>query len=160
MIEHDDMLAALAGLLEGETDPVANAANTAALVASSVPRLNWVGFYFLRGAELVLGPFHGQPACTRIAIGRGVCGTAFARGETIVVPDVYAFEGHIACDSASRSEIVVPFRTGGGLAGVLDIDSPEPDRFSADDQVLFEAVAAAYAASCCLPLDAVLSAGS
>jgi GAF domain-containing protein len=144
----DDLLAELRALLAGEADPVANAANTASLLFTQVPGLNWAGFYFLRGETLVLGPFQGLPACTRIPLGRGVCGTAAARGETIVVPDVHLFDGHIACDSASVSEIVVPFGIGGGLSGVLDIDSPELDRFREADRVFFEAVAQAYVEAC------------
>jgi GAF domain-containing protein len=144
----DDILPELRALLAGETDPIANAANTAALVFARVPRLNWAGFYFLRGETLVVGPFQGLPACTRIPLGRGVCGTAAARQETIVVPDVHAFDGHIACDSASRSEIVVPFSIAGRLAGVLDIDSPDLNRFDETDRVLFEAIAQAYAEAC------------
>ncbi len=144
----DDFLTELRALLAGETDPIANAANTAALLFTRLDRLNWAGFYFLQGEVLVVGPFQGLPACTRIPLGRGVCGTAAARGETIVVPDVHAFEGHIACDSASLSEIVVPFSIAGGLSGVLDIDSPEHDRFGKTDQVFFEAVAQLYAEAC------------
>ena len=144
----EDLLQELRALLAGETDPIANAANLAALLFTRVERLNWAGFYFLRDGVLVVGPFQGLPACTRIPLGRGVCGTASARGETIVVPDVHAFEGHIACDSASLSEIVVPFSIPGGLSGVLDIDSPELDRFGEADQVFFEAVAEAYVAAC------------
>jgi GAF domain-containing protein len=144
----DDLLSELHGLLSGETDPVANAANTAALLFARLPLLNWAGFYFLRGDTLVVGPFQGLPACTRIALGRGVCGTAAATGETVVVPDVHAFPDHIACDGASRSEIVVPFRVAGRLAGVLDLDSPVPDRFGPADRALIEAVARAYAESC------------
>ena len=147
MTSHAELMDELRALLDGETDPVANAANTAALIFARVPRLNWAGFYFLRGDVLVVGPFQGLPACTRIPLGRGVCGTAAARNATIVVPDVHAFPGHIACDSASRSEIVVPFSFDGRLVGVLDIDSPEHDRFTADDRVLFEAVAAAFGAA-------------
>jgi GAF domain-containing protein len=120
----------------------------AALIFARVEKLNWAGFYFLRGETLVVGPFQGLPACTRIPLGRGVCGTAAARGETIVVPDVHAFEGHIACDSASLSEIVVPFSIAGRLAGVLDIDSPVLNRFHAADRVLFEAIAQTYAEAC------------
>jgi L-methionine (R)-S-oxide reductase len=144
----DDILPELRSLLAGETDPIANAANTASLVFARVPRLNWAGFYFLQGDTLVVGPFQGLPACTRIPLGRGVCGTAAASGETIVVPDVHQFEGHIACDSASLSEIVVPFSIEGGVSGVLDIDSPELDRFSEADRALIEAVAQAYAEAC------------
>ena len=143
----ENLIGELRALLEGEPDLVANAANTAALIFARVPRLNWAGFYFLRGGVLVVGPFQGLPACTRIPVGQGVCGTAAARGETIVVPDVHAFPGHIACDSASLSEIVVPFSIGGRLAGVLDIDSPEPDRFSPADRALFEAVAETFGAA-------------
>ncbi len=146
-----DLLAELQSLLSGEPDPVANAANTAALLFARVDRLNWAGFYFLRGDMLVVGPFQGLPACTRIPLGAGVCGTAAARGETIVVPDVHAFEGHIACDSASQSEIVVPIHIGGRLAGVLDLDSPELDRFSPDDRALMEEVARIYAEACATP---------
>jgi L-methionine (R)-S-oxide reductase len=147
----DDILAELRALLAGETDPIANAANTASLLFSRVAGLNWAGFYFQQGEVLVVGPFQGLPACTRIPLGRGVCGTAASRGETIVVPDVHAFAGHIACDSASLSEIVVPFGIGGGLSGVLDIDSPLPDRFSEADRVFFEAVAQTYVEACRQP---------
>jgi L-methionine (R)-S-oxide reductase len=144
----DDLLEELRGLLAGETDPIANAANTAALIFTRVPGLNWAGFYFLRDGILIVGPFQGLPACTRIPLGRGVCGTAAVRGETIVVADVHAFDGHIACDAASRSEIVVPFGIGGALCGVLDIDSPVLDRFSAADRAFFEAVVQAYTQAC------------
>jgi len=142
------MLAELRALLAGEPDPIANAANTAALIFARLPRLNWAGFYFLQGETLVLGPFQGQPACTRIKLGKGVCGTAAERQETIVVPDVHEFPGHIACDTASRSEIVVPLNVPGKLSGVLDIDSPEPNRFGPAEQALLEAVAAAYVEAC------------
>jgi GAF domain-containing protein len=143
-----DLLVELRALLAGEPDPIANAANTASLIFTRVERLNWAGFYFLQGDTLVLGPFQGQPACTRIPLGRGVCGTAASRNETIVVDDVHAFPGHIACDSASLSEIVVPLTIGGKLSGVLDIDSPVHHRFDQSDRVLFEAVAAIYAEAC------------
>ena len=119
----------LGALLAGERDGLANAANAAALLWQGLPDLNWAGFYFLRGGELVLGPFQGKVACVRIALGRGVCGTAAQRHETIVVPDVEKFPGHIACDHASRSEVVVPLVTGGKLIGVLDLDSPLLARF-------------------------------
>ena len=142
-----DLLSDLAGLLAGESDPVANAANTAAAIWQHVPRINWAGFYFLKHGELVLGPFQGKPACVRIRLGAGVCGTAAARRETIVVADVHAFAGHIACDGASNSEIVVPLLSGENLLGVLDIDSPEFGRFGAAEQALFEAVAHAWTAS-------------
>jgi L-methionine (R)-S-oxide reductase len=143
----DDLLSDIAGLFAGESDPIANAANAAAAIFQHVPRLNWAGFYFVRQGELVLGPFQGKPACVRIALGRGVCGTAAARRETVVVADVHAFPGHIACDGASNSEIVVPLVRAGALLGVLDIDSPEFDRFGEAERTLFEAVAAAWVAS-------------
>lgn len=144
---YDDLLSDLRGLFEGESDPVANAANAAAAIWQHVPDLNWAGFYFLRGDVLVLGPFQGRPACVRIPLGRGVCGTAAEKRETVVVPDVHAFPGHIACDSASNSEIVVPLRRGGAVLGVLDIDSPKFDRFGPLDRAAFETVAAAYVAA-------------
>jgi L-methionine (R)-S-oxide reductase len=131
----------LRALLDGERDPVANAANAAALIYHSLPDLNWAGFYFVKGGELVLGPFQGKPACVRIAVGKGVCGTAVARDESIVVPDVDAFPGHIACDSASRSELVVPLRHGVVPFGVLDLDSPTPLRFDEADRRGCEALA-------------------
>ena len=124
-----ELVQATEALIGDETDALANLCNAAALVYHALPGINWAGFYLMRGSELVLGPFQGQPACIRIALGRGVCGTAAARRETIVVPDVHAFPGHIACDAASRSEIVVPLVSEGELVGVLDIDAPEPDRF-------------------------------
>ena len=145
MLQTDDvaMLVAQArALLEGERDLIANAANLAALVAMMVPDLNWVGVYLRRGDELVLGPFHGKPATTRIALGAGVCGTAAAERRTVVVPDVHAFPGHIACDPASRSEIVVPLRCGGDVIGVFDVDSPLAERFGAAERALFEELAA------------------
>lgn len=123
----------LAALLAGERDLIANAANTAALLYQRMEAVNWAGFYFRHGDQLVLGPFQGQPACTRIAMGRGVCGTAAARRETIVVPDVHAFPGHIACDPASKAEVVVPILRDDQVVGVLDIDSPELGRFDATD---------------------------
>lgn len=137
----DDLLSDLDGLLAGEHDRIANAANTAAVLWQYLPRLNWAGFYFLQGGELVLGPFQGKPACVRIPLGRGVCGTAAARRETVVVADVAAFPGHIACDAASRAEIVVPLLAGPALLGVLDLDSPDPARFTPDAQALLESVA-------------------
>jgi GAF domain-containing protein len=144
----DDLLAELRALLGGEPDPIANAANTAALIFTRVPGINWAGFYFRHGDTLVLGPFQGQPACTRIRLGSGVCGTAAATGHTLVVPDVHAFPGHIVCDTASLSEIVVPFEIAGKLSGVLDIDSPQPNRFGAPEQALFEAVVALFVEAC------------
>jgi L-methionine (R)-S-oxide reductase len=131
----------LAALLAGEHDLVANAANCAALLYHTLPDVNWVGFYLLRDGELVVGPFQGKPACIRIAMGRGVCGTAAQRRETQLVPDVHAFAGHIACDPASRSEIVVPLVRRGELLGVLDVDSPTRGRFSTEDQAGIEALA-------------------
>ena len=123
------------GLLADEHDRIANAANFAALVWHAVPAINWCGFYFFDGVELVVGPFQGKPACVRIALGKGVCGTAAASGETQVVRDVYEFPGHIACDAASRSEIVVPLFEGARLLGVWDVDSPEVARFDEEDRV-------------------------
>lgn len=130
----------LSGLLMGETDLVANAANMSAFLNVVLPGINWVGFYFLQGSELVLGPFQGQPACVRIPVGRGVCGHCMETGETQRVDDVHAFPGHIACDIRSRSELVLPLRAGGQPVGVLDIDSPYLARFSADDQHYLEAL--------------------
>ena len=143
----DDLLSDIAGLFAGETDPIANAANAAAAIFQHVPRINWAGFYFLARGELVLGPFQGKPACVRIPLGRGVCGTAAARRETVVVADVHEFPGHIACDGASKSEIVVPLLRAGALLGVLDIDSPDPARFGEPERSLFEAIARAWVAS-------------
>jgi len=132
----------LRALLAGEHDLVANAANLAALLFWSLPQLNWAGFYLVdpRRGDLLLGPFQGKPACVRIPVGRGVCGTAAARRETVVVPDVHAFPGHIACDSASNSEIVVPVVRDGELLGVLDLDSPVPSRFDDADARGLEAL--------------------
>jgi len=129
-----DLARELAALLAGETDRVANAANMAALIYHGLPDLNWAGFYFRQEAELVLGPFQGKPACVRIAIGRGVCGTAAARAVTVLVPDVHDFPGHIACDPVSRSELVVPLIEAGRVLGVLDLDSPLPARFDQHDR--------------------------
>jgi L-methionine (R)-S-oxide reductase len=123
----------LAGLIEGERDAIANAANCAALLFDALPEVNWAGFYFLKDGELVVGPFQGKPACVRIALGRGACGTAAVRRQTLIVADVHAFPGHIVCDPASRSEIVVPLVSGTRLLGVLDLDSPRPARFDAAD---------------------------
>lgn len=124
-----DLARQLAALLAGERDPIANAANTAALIYHGLPNLNWAGFYFRTGAQLVLGPFQGKPACVRIPMGKGVCGTAAARGTTVLVPNVHDFPGHIACDPDSRSELVVPLIENGGVLGVLDLDSPLLARF-------------------------------
>ena len=130
---HRDLLEQARALLHGERDFTANAANLAALVFHTLPDLNWAGFYWMKGGELVLGPFQGKPACVRIAIGKGVCGTAARDRKSIVVPDVDAFPGHIACDSASNSEVVVPLVRDGQLLGVLDLDSPNLARFGAVD---------------------------
>jgi GAF domain-containing protein len=133
---------ALDALTAGEPDPIANMANAAALIWQSLPDLNWAGFYRLVGDELVLGPFQGKPACIRIAIGAGVCGTAAATLRTQLVEDVHSFPGHIACDADSRSELVVPLIRDGILLGVLDLDSPRAARFDADDATGCEALAA------------------
>lgn len=125
----------------GETDAVASMANVAALIWQFVPRLNWAGFYRVVGQELVLGPFIGKPACIRIAWGQGVCGAAAASGKTLLVPDVNAFPGHIACDTASRSELVVPIQRKGMVVAVIDLDSPEPARFDEQDVAGMEALA-------------------
>ncbi len=146
--DYDDLLSALSGLFAGERDPVANAANAAAAIWQHVPRLNWAGFYFLRDGGLVVGPFQGKPACVRIGLHQGVCGAAASRRETLVVDDVFAFPGHIACDADSRSEIVVPLLRGDALLGVLDVDSPEPARFGAADRAGLEAAAAAWVGAC------------
>ena len=129
-----DLARQLAALIAGEPDPIANAANTAAVIYQGLPNLNWAGFYFRNGAELVLGPFQGKPACVRIPIGKGVCGTAAATGATVLVPDVHDFPGHIACDLDSRSELVVPLIEDGSVLGVLDLDSPLPGRFDELDR--------------------------
>lgn len=135
-LQHD-----LLSILAGERDYIANLANTSALLFHYLPDLNWAGFYLLKGNELVLGPFQGNPACIRIAMGRGVCGTAAKRRQTIVVPDVHAFPGHIACDDASRSEIVVPLIKDNQLIGVMDLDSPVVGRFDDEDASGLEAIA-------------------
>ncbi|HEY2836546.1 MAG TPA: GAF domain-containing protein [Rhizomicrobium sp.] len=139
---YEELTRQLSGLLAGERDAIANAANTASLIFNTLPNLNWAGFYFLRGGELVLGPFQGKPACVRIPVGRGVCGAAVARRETLRVEDVEAFPDHIACDSASRSELVVPLIRDGQVLGVLDLDSPQPGRFTHADQAGIERIAA------------------
>ena len=139
-----DLARDLAALLSGERDLIANAANTSALIFDALPDLNWVGLYLYKGGELVLGPFQGKPACVRIAMGKGVCGTAAARRETVLVEDVHAFPGHIACDSASNSEIVIPLVRGNELLGVLDLDSPKLRRFGAADQRGLESLARTF----------------
>ena len=145
--QYAQLLAQAQALLHGERDRIANAANLSALVNHSLPDLNWVGFYLYDGNELVVGPFQGLPACVRIPLDKGVCGAAARTRMTQRVADVDAFPGHIACDSASRSELVVPLVVDGELFGVLDLDSPSPDRFDADDQAGIEAIARAFVAS-------------
>src|SRR3954468_14461270 len=130
---YDQLAAQLSSLLAGERDLTANAANFSSLIFQSLPDLNWAGFYFEKDGELVLGPFQGQPACVRIRIGQGVCGAGAAKGETVIVPNVHEFPGHIACDSASQSEIVVPLMKNETLFGVLDLDSPSFGRFDEQD---------------------------
>lgn len=139
---YSDLCRQIDGLLSGETDLIANLANAASAIHHSLPSLNWTGFYLLRETELVLGPFQGKPACVRISSGSGVCGTAAERLATVLVDDVHAFPGHIACDSASRSELVVPLMMGGTLFGVLDLDSPCLARFDRRDQAGCEALVA------------------
>ncbi len=139
-----ELAQSLAGLLGNERDLIANAANTASLLFMSLPDINWAGFYFIRGRELILGPFQGKPACVRIAIGAGVCGAAAERAAAVRVANVHEFPGHIACDTASASELVVPVFLNGQVAGVLDLDSPTPDRFDEHDQAGIEALAAIF----------------
>lgn len=142
--QYAQLLAQARALLAGERDRIANAANLAALVYHGLPELNWVGFYFFDGRELVVGPFQGLPACVRIPLDKGVCGAAARTRQTQRVDDVDAFPGHIACDSASRSELVVPLVKGDDLVGVLDLDSPRLARFDADDQAGMERIAAIF----------------
>jgi len=143
--QYAQLLAQARALLDGERDRIANAANLSALVYHALPDLNWVGFYFYDGNELVVGPFQGLPACVRIPLDKGVCGAAARSRETQRIEDVHAFPGHIACDSASNSELVVPLVDAeGGLVGVFDLDSPLPARFSVEDQEGLEAIARAY----------------
>ncbi|HEY0182651.1 MAG TPA: GAF domain-containing protein [Rhodopila sp.] len=139
---YDELAIQLDGLLAGESDPTATLANAAAAIYHALPALNWAGFYLLRDDVLVLGPFQGKPACTRIPLGKGVCGTAAAQRRSVLVPDVHAFPGHIACDQASKSELVVPMLRDGTLMGVLDLDSPRLARFDAPDQAGCEALVA------------------
>jgi putative methionine-R-sulfoxide reductase with GAF domain/alkylhydroperoxidase family enzyme len=143
---YTDLAAQLAALLAGETDRIANAANMAALIRHTLPDLNWAGFYFRRGGELVLGPFQGKPACRRLPLGQGVCGTAAARGVSVSVPDVHEFPGHIACDPDSRSELVVPLIEDAAVSGVLDLDSPLAARFDEADRVGCERLVALFVA--------------
>lgn len=145
---YDELAGQLTGLFHDERDVIANAANFSALVFNLVPDLNWAGFYFLKERdELVLGPFQGKVACVRIPVGKGVCGAAFAKRCTMLVPDVHAFPGHIACDAASRSELVVPLIKNGTIFGVLDLDSPIAGRFDGEDQVGFERLVTIFLAS-------------
>lgn len=140
MTDYEALCMKLTGLLDGVPHRIANLANASALIYESLEDLNWAGFYLLEGETLVLGPFQGKPACIEIPLGRGVCGTAAQTGQTQLVPDVHLFPGHIACDSASNSEIVVPLRVDGKVVGVLDLDSPWPGRFTVEDQAGLEAV--------------------
>lgn len=142
--QYEQLLAQARALLANESDRIANAANLSALVFHALPALNWVGFYFYDGRELVVGPFQGRPACVRIALGRGVCGTAAVTRQTQVVADVDAFPGHIPCDSASRSELVVPLFHREALLGVFDLDSPVTGRFDEEDRRGLEAIAAVF----------------
>jgi len=143
--QYAQLLEQARALLHGERDRIANAANLSALVYHALPDLNWVGFYFFDGTELVVGPFQGLPACVRIPLDKGVCGAAARTRQTQRIEDVEAFPGHIACDSASKSELVVPLAAAdGSLIGVFDLDSPKPGRFDADDQAGLEALAAAF----------------
>src|ERR1700716_1739211 len=141
---HSELIQQVRALLEGERDLTANAANLAALIFHTLPDLNWAGFYWMKAGELVLGPFQGKPACVRIALGKGVCGTAARERRTVIVPDVNAFPGHIACDAASRSELVVPIIRGDRVVGVLDLDSPKPARFDDEDAAGVEALLREY----------------
>ena len=138
MTDYRILFAQLRALVGGVPHPIANLANAAALLWQTLDRLNWAGFYLLEGETLVLGPFQGKPACIEIPLGRGVCGTAAAEDRSLCVPDVHAFPDHIACDSASRSELVVPLRKKGAVIGVMDLDSPLPARFTPEDQVGLE----------------------
>jgi L-methionine (R)-S-oxide reductase len=142
---YHELVAALNAITSGERDAIANMANAAALIGETLPDLNWAGFYRYIDGELVLGPFVGKPACIRIAMGKGVCGTAAETRELIRVDDVHAFPGHIACDAASRSELVAPIINGARLIGVLDLDSPLPGRFDAEDEEGCRAIAACLA---------------
>ena len=140
MTDYEALCMKLTALVDGVPHRIANLANASALIYESLEDLNWAGFYLLEGETLVLGPFQGRPACIEIPMGRGVCGTAAQTGQTQLVPDVHLFPGHIACDSASNSEIVVPLRVDGKVVGVLDLDSPWPGRFTVEDQAGLEAV--------------------
>ncbi|MGN6303465.1 MAG: GAF domain-containing protein [Mesorhizobium sp.] len=145
---YDELCRQLSGLLHGESDAIANAANASALIFQTLPGLNWAGFYFLKEpGELVLGPFQGKPACVRIKVGRGVCGAAVARRESLVVEDVYAFPDHIFCDGDSRSELVVPLIRDDTVLGVLDLDSPTTGHFDDDDRAGIERIGRIYVAA-------------
>ena len=144
---YSDLLSQARALLEGERDATANSANLAALVFHTIPDLNWAGFYWMKGGELVLGAFQGKPACVRIPIGKGVCGSAARDAQTIIVDDVHQFPGHIACDSASESEIVVPLVVAGQVVGVLDLDSPKTWRFDDEDAIGLEALVGIFIAA-------------
>jgi len=145
--QYAQLVAQARALLHGEHDQIANAANLSALVFNALPGLNWAGFYFFDGTELVVGPFQGLPACVRIPLDKGVCGAAATSRQTQRIDDVHAFPGHIACDSASRSELVVPLLQGDTLIGVFDLDSPEPARFDVEDQEGLEAIARVWVQS-------------
>jgi len=141
---YKELCAQVRSLLHAEHDLIANAANFCALLYHAMPDVNWVGFYFIKEGELVVGPFQGKPACVRIALGKGVCGTAAVKRETLLVPDVNQFPGHIFCDGDSRSEVVVPLVKDGKLLGVLDIDSPKLARFDEEDQINLERLSTAF----------------
>ena len=145
---YDQLTSQLRSLLAGERDFIANAANFSALLFHSLPDVNWVGFYLMKEGELVLGPFQGKPACIRIALGKGVCGTAAERRETVLVDNVHDFPGHIACDSDSNAEVVVPLVAGDRLLGVLDVDSPSLARFTDEDATGLNHLVAIFLDSC------------
>jgi GAF domain-containing protein len=147
MNETNELLQQARALMSGQRDRIANAANLSALLYNGLEDVNWVGFYFSRGDHLMVGPFQGKPACVRIPLGKGVCGTAAATRQVQRVADVHEFEGHIACDVASRSEIVLPLVLDGEVIGVLDLDSPSPDRFSEADEILLRRISEIYVAS-------------
>ena len=146
-VDYNELARQAEGLLSGQKHRIANAANLSALIYHALPEVNWAGFYFLEGDELIVGPFQGQPACVRIAMGKGVCGTAAATRSTQRVEDVQAFEGHVVCDPVSRSEIVVPLVVDGQIIGVLDLDSPQRGRFDEADQRGLEKLAEIYVRS-------------
>lgn len=146
-VNYDELAQQAEGLMSGQKHRIANAANLSALIYEALPDVNWAGFYFLEGDELIVGPFQGRPACVRIEMGKGVCGTAALTRATQRVEDVHAFEGHIACDPESRSEVVVPLIIDGQVIGVLDIDSPRPGRFDEADQRGLERLAETYVRS-------------